>query len=566
MSKLCGLLCIALLLISGFAHAQNEANRHFLPIGGGYADTFDGFLQVALDHAAGDAPQIYVLPITFPYTIADEGADREENIAAAEDRRAQLEEACVELNPDCSVEMIPVFSRAEAEDENVYAAFAEAVQAGEANAVFILGGDQTVAMQIVSGTPLEDVLADAYASGIPIAGTSAGAAIQSQVMIGGYAGDEWGPENALHRDSIDLWAEDRGGLSFGVEGVIFDQHFNQRSRLPRLLTAMALSDGFIGVGVDAYTGVSVHNETAISDVFGLYTVTILDMTTYRTEAAPTFGFTDDGLLWARNVLLHILAPGDFSWENRRTSLADVPASLTRTYDALVLPEGAGELWLSGGQWSDEIHETLEAFRESCGGADNVVLLGADNLADSDVEGAACIAVILEGQENGPDQAAFAPIVAAWRAGAALFLDDAAAAYAGVAYSQMANNTQEDEADEEPFTQGTFIQGGATISEGLGLLNIVVEPQIMRDNRWGRLFAATYANPDALALAIPHDTAIRITSEGASVVGFNGVFVLDLRQATLALGDNDAFVIANALLDVFAPSETLTPIDANAATE
>jgi len=42
--------------------------------------------------------------------------------------------------------------------------------------------------------------------------------------------------------------------------------------------------------------------------------------------------------------------------------------------------------------------------------------------------------------------------------------------------------------------------------------------------------------------------------------------LDLRQATLALGDNQGFVIANGLLDVFAPGDAIEALSVEEATQ
>lgn len=95
-----------------------------------------------------------------------------------------------------------------------------------------------------------------------------------------------------------------------------------------------------------------------------------------------------------------------------------------------------------------------------------------------------------------------------------------------------------------------------ITPALGLLDITVEPRVLADNRWGRLFALAYTQPTTVAFGIADNAALMITTDGATVVGDNVVVGLDLRLATLALGSNQAFVIANGLLDVFAPGDAL----------
>ena len=85
---------------------------------------------------------------------------------------------------------------------------------------------------------------------------------------------------------------------------------------------------------------------------------------------------------------------------------------------------------------------------------------------------------------------------------------------------------------------------------------------MRKNRWGRLFAAAFNHPEQPALGLNVNTALEISSEGASVIGDNVVVSLDLRQANLVVGENRGFVIANGFVDTFAPGETLAYEPAN----
>jgi hypothetical protein len=116
-------------------------------------------------------------------------------------------------------------------------------------------------------------------------------------------------------------------------------------------------------------------------------------------------------------------------------------------------------------------------------------------------------------------------------------------------------------DNEPygdidFIQGAFIDGNTDIQPGLGLLNITVETRVLADYRVGRMLALAYAYPDTLAIGLNEETALEINQDGATVLGTNGVFVLDLRQATLAKGTNEGYAFANGLLDSFAPGDTI----------
>lgn len=40
-----------------------------------------------------------------------------------------------------------------------------------------------------------------------------------------------------------------------------------------------------------------------------------------------------------------------------------------------------------------------------------------------------------------------------------------------------------------------------ITDGLQLLDVMFEPQLLADNRWGRLFALAYTNPKQVAVGL-----------------------------------------------------------------
>jgi cyanophycinase-like exopeptidase len=149
------------------------------------------------------------------------------------------------------------------------------------------------------------------------------------------------------------------------------------------------------------------------------------------------------------------------------------------------------------------------------------------------------------------------VKAAWASGIPLLADDGGAAAVGQSFS--AHGPTPPSADEaELAVQKSFIQGTTTITPGLGLLDISVEPQLLNDNRWGRLFSLAYNASEQVAFGLTQNTALEITSEGARTIGDNVVFALDLRSAVRDLGTNDGFVIANGLLDVFVPGDTVSP--------
>jgi cyanophycinase len=129
-----------------------------------------------------------------------------------------------------------------------------------AKLIMICGGDQHVFMQAVRGNEIEQAIWEAYRSGALIAGTSAGAAVMSEVMI---TGDQ--KKDTAYSATYAVVEKDNAvyekGLGFIKDGII-DQHFIVRSRYNRLFTAMADHPGLWGMGIDEATAVWIHGNRA----------------------------------------------------------------------------------------------------------------------------------------------------------------------------------------------------------------------------------------------------------------------------------------------------------------
>lgn len=570
-------------------HAQSSDGL-LVPVGGGYADVYPGVVAAFLARAQGDTVRLTVLPTTYssnPDAITD--AEQEMNLRDAERRRFELEEACKRAAPDgvtCVATIAPIFTRADAEDPANLAYFADNV-----TGVFVLGGDQGVAMQVLANSPVEEAIAALYARGGVIAGTSAGGAIQSRVMIADYS-PNFAAGNALDRGAARLWNDDeRRGLSVGVAGAVLDQHFFQRGRLGRLLGAILRDDApEIGVGVDGYTGLRIEAGHVLTGVFGLYTVAVLDAATYGAVDSVQY-VGERATISARNVLVHLLAPGASSYDiaARTHSLAPPPKRVARTFARLKTPKGAGPLLLTGALRNDS--PVWTRFLELSGDSDAPLLIVATGFPNQrpaqraaerlgEQLGVAYTAVVLDADSDemlridepvrgvivlARDQSLLQPaqlgaIRTAWRAGTPLLLDGAAAPLAGAVFSAHPPTPEEAEAAEQA-TQRSFLEGRTVITDGLQLLDAMFEPQLLTDNRWGRLFALAYTHPKQVAVGLADGAALLVTPSGAEVLGDNVVLILDLRHAALDYGSNRAFVIANGLLDVYAPGDMMRPVTA-----
>jgi cyanophycinase len=586
-------------LLSPFSSAAGQPTALLIPMGGGYSDVYAGFSESAVAHAREGAVNILVLaPAYSSNAAAITEAERATNLRDAEERRFQIEEACKRAAPaglTCRAVLAPIFVRAEAQ---AFRAADLEVTADTLAAVFFLGGDQGVAMRVLLDTPLETFLADAYHNGVIIAGTSAGGGLQSRAMLADYS-PNFDRETSLNFGAVQMWnAADRRGLAFGLDNAILDQHFFQRGRFGRLLSALALpASPQVGIGVDAYTGVRVRDGRWVERAFGLYSVAVLDAQTYHAADGVRYGGPANTLS-LRNVLVHLLAPGDSAYDlqTRQHSLAAPARRLERDFDALRLPPGAGPLIVAG-DLSDRLDAgpVLQRFTELAGGAQarlTIVAAGypSENSARTAAEKYAAAlglsttivsvardaaepvaltesdAIVLIGRDQSRiHPAALEPVRAAWLAGRPLLADDAGAALLGAFFSAH-GPTPRDGDEAEIATQKSFLQGRTQIEGGLGALPLVIEPQVLSDNRWGRVFSLAFAQPELLVLGLNSGSALEITEAGARVLGNNAVLVLDPRPAQRALGTNEGFVIANALLDVFAPGDKVWPEAADVAAQ
>lgn len=581
-------LLFSLLPLAGL-RAQDTPPPMLVPMGGGYADLYGGFSRLLVSRA--QQGQVKVLVIAAAYSsnpLQITPGERETNLQDAERRRYELEEACKRAAPagvTCQVLIVPVFVREDALHLPIADYFTPDV-----TGVFFLGGDQTVAMQVLVNTPVETALADLYARGAVIGGTSAGCGMQSRAMLATYA-ENFAASNALDFGAAEVWAtEERRGLSFGLSNAIVDQHFHQRGRLGRLLNAIAQPGvPHVGIGVDAYTGIRVDAGRYLRDAFGLYTVTVLDAETYHAADGVRYRGPRHTLS-LRNVLVHLLAPGEVEYDlvERTTSLGAPAPRVERAYETLRLPPGAGPLLIGGGQTTLEGNAVLTRFAELSGSAGGKLLVIATGYANerpalraadrfAKALGVPAQSVFVPSAEAVPvavpedvtgivllgmdasliNAAALAPVGEAWRRGVPLLADGAAAGVIGIVYSPYGPTPLEGE-EREIATQKAFLEGYTQLAPGLGLVGATFEARVLEDVRWGRLFSLAYQHPQALAVGLTENTALEIGAEGTFQRGANVIVVLDLRQARLDWGSNRAYVIANGLLDVFAPGEMVAP--------
>lgn len=185
---------------------------------------------------------------------------------------------------------LPFFERADAERIELVA------QLEGATGVFFTGGNQLRIATTLGGTPVAKLVRRLNADGAIVGGTSAGAAILPEHMIAhGAAGST--PTAGMVQLSPGLGLTNR---------VVVDQHFRQRDRLGRLLTALAYNPFAIGLGLDEDTGAFIDPDDVLH-VIGTGAVTVVDVS--RLGHSSIADASTGAPICMTNICVHILPHG-----------------------------------------------------------------------------------------------------------------------------------------------------------------------------------------------------------------------------------------------------------------
>ena len=613
------LVALLVMSVAGTTSAAVPGEETLVPIGGGYTTTsLKGFAQIVIDHASGDTVDILVEPSSY----GNDPADLAENTALAQIRTNQIEAACDAVVDEsvfpggCTATLLHLFMRNQTEGPEGEAAVA-LLESFETDGVYILGGDQGIAMEVLANSTVEDAMADAYANGVVFGGTSAGAAVESVDMINGYTDPGW-PYNALEKDKVIVWwANDQTGpddvtrgLIFSSQNAITDQHFFERGRFGRLLNVVAQADerndgeSKVGVGIDYATGVQITNDTTVHNVFGDSAVAIIDGESL--EASFEWVGPNDTLS-AQNIVTHIMAAGDdvsYDLVDRDVSVGGVVDELDYDGAGSMSYDGNATLVLGGDLLMDPSGPAMQAFVDEVQDAaqsGRIVVVaggsakpyGGQQLAQTYVKAMQdaglskksytfetvafnkanatqtsignvsvddAVAVVFVGGDQSQvggmiQDPNFEPLLDSAIANADVVLTDGAMTAAmGDVYVSTPNPTDDNYQD---VGIEAFQEGGVTFADGLGVVSgAAFQGRNTYDQHWGRLYALSMESPDSMVYGISEMTAIVIDGDGATVVGERSVVALDGSQATFIEDGSGAFSALNVVMDLYAPGDVI----------
>lgn len=227
------------------SHDREIIGGHLLVIGGA-EDKYNErrILKKFLQLAGDDKAEVLIVPVAsdFPEFAADVYTQAFRNLGVAHPR------------------VLRATSR-----QDIVQADVEKLTDG-VTGIFMTGGDQMRLVSLLGGTKLAEKLRRMVRdTNVVMAGTSAGAAAMSTSMI--VRGE---PTSHPHKNAVKL----SPGLGF-LKNIIIDQHFSERGRISRLITAVAYNPYNLGIGIDENTAIILDGH-GILEVFGAGSATIVD--------------------------------------------------------------------------------------------------------------------------------------------------------------------------------------------------------------------------------------------------------------------------------------------------
>lgn len=226
------LFCNAL----AFAQYTKAAKGYLCIIGGGQRpDKLIADMLGTVQWAKND----YMLVLSMASEVPEQGFE-----AIAKQLNRLVDMPVAELN----------FNRQDPHDKHLVDSVARA------KLIYILGGSQSRFMASIKDTPVYSAIHRAFENGATVAGTSAGAAVMSRLMITGQQ-----LRDTTYKETFDKLIDKNIAFDQGLGllgETIIDQHFVKRSRYNRLIAALAYKPDALCIGIDESTAILVHGHAA----------------------------------------------------------------------------------------------------------------------------------------------------------------------------------------------------------------------------------------------------------------------------------------------------------------
>lgn len=248
-------------------HKIPVSQKQLMVVGGG--EPKEEIRLTLLEYSSVENPKVLVIPY----------AAREENRESSGQRN-------MEIFKDLGVKQVTILDLTYVDKamEDI----------ADTDVIWISGGSQSRLMQVLEDRAqgaLITAIREKCELGIPIGGSSAGAAVMSEVMISSsYLDEDTGLLTPRISEGLALWPE-----------VIVDQHFSERDRLERLEIAIQKHPDLTGLGIDERTAVLYDGQQDRFRVMGEGAVTILHATDKGTELEKTVLGAGDSYQFSNNL-------------------------------------------------------------------------------------------------------------------------------------------------------------------------------------------------------------------------------------------------------------------------
>ncbi len=167
----------------------------------------------------------------------------------------------------------------------------------DADLIYFTGGSQNALLSAFEGTRALEIIRKRFSRNLHLAGTSAGTAIMSGIMLTGNPLPPFERMEGVRKNMV----ETTRGFGF-VKSFILDQHFLKRNRQDRLLSAVLDNPSLVGVGIDESTAILLKDDESFT-VIGDSQVMVMDARHAQIRVLP------DGSYDYQNVSTSLLAPG-----------------------------------------------------------------------------------------------------------------------------------------------------------------------------------------------------------------------------------------------------------------
>ena len=257
------------------ARSEHDETRGWIvPVGGaeekvGHPKILQRFVRLSGD----DQARIAIIPTA----------------SSLDDTGTQYEDLFLELGAD-KAKSLPYRERVDTESQDWLDTL------DQATGVFFTGGNQLRLSATLGGTSVASLVRRLSARGVPVGGTSAGAAILPEHMIA-YGGIGGTPTAGMVSLAPGLGLTNR---------FLIDQHFRERDRLGRLLSALSYNPFAVGLGLDEDTAAFISPDNVIHAV-GSGAITVVDVS--QLSPSSVADAREGEPLCMTDVRVHILPHG-----------------------------------------------------------------------------------------------------------------------------------------------------------------------------------------------------------------------------------------------------------------